>query len=298
MREQTPSRTAAWVAAARGLGSLLPEGVRLVEDPYGAAFTSPRLKRFIDARGPSALATMPGLGEWVLYMQVRTRVLDDAVREFTAGGGQQMVILGAGYDCRALRLEELRGAAVFEVDHPATQGRKRDVLARIGVHSPSRTITWDFEERPMAELPGALAEAGHDATRPTLTLWEGVTMYLTEPAIESSMRAIAALSAPGSRLAMTYFNRARISRPSLTTRAIAALVARVGEPWRWGWDPAELPAWMAAHGFTVLRDVSLADAARELLPPDLARRVDDPERRVAIVARESVVVASSDPPRA
>lgn len=295
MRDQTPSRTAAWVAAARAAGMLLPDEVRLADDPYGAAFASSRLQALIDRarhRGPSAAVTIPGLGEWVLYMQVRTRVLDDAVRDFAAEGGRQLVILGAGYDCRALRLPELEDAAVFEVDHPATQGHKQITLERLGARSPARYLHWNFETRPLAQLPAALADAGHDRAAPTLTLWEGVTMYLTEPTIDASVRTIAEYSAPGSGLAMTYFNRARIQRPSLATRALASLVARVGEPWRWGWDPAELPGWMERRGFQVTRDISLADAARALLPEELARRVDDADRRVAIVARESIAVSS------
>jgi len=295
MRDDTPSQTAAWVAAARGLGRLLPVDVRIADDPYGVAFAAPRLARFIDRvehREPRWLATMPGLGSWVLYMQVRTRVLDDEVRRFVEAGGGQVVILGAGYDCRALRLPELAGAAVFEVDHPATQRHKRDVLDRLGASSPARYVTWHFERRPMSELPGALAAAGHDPARPTLTLWEGVTMYLTEPAIDATLDAVREYSAAGSRLALTYFNRTRIDRPSIATRALKVVVGAVGEPWKWGWDPAALPDWMAGRGFEVERDVSLADAARALLPGSLARRVDDPGRRVAIVARESIAVAA------
>jgi methyltransferase (TIGR00027 family) len=293
MREHTPSRTAAWVAAARGFGMLLPDEARLAEDPYGRAFSESPLDRLLEravARNPRAI-TLPGVGEWVLYMQVRTRVLDDAVRDFVRSGGDQVVILGAGYDCRALRLPELASARVFEVDHPATQAHKQAVLARLGAASPSRYLAWDFEARPMDQLPAALVEAGHDAARRTLTLWEGVTMYLTEPAIDASLRAIAGYSASGSRLAFTYFNRARIAQPSLATRAVQAVVAHIGEPWRWGWVPAELPAWMAARGFSVESDRSLAAAAHELLPANLARRVDDPDRRIAIAARESIAQA-------
>jgi methyltransferase (TIGR00027 family) len=296
MRDDTPSRTAAWVAAARGLGHLLPADVRLADDPYGTAFAGARLARFLDrfaqADVARRLAAGPGLGTWILYMQVRTRVLDDEVRRFVAGGGRQVVILGAGYDCRALRLPELTGSTVFEVDHPATQNHKRAVLDRLGARSPARYITWHFERRPMAELPAALAEAGHDRTRPTLCLWEGVTMYLSEAAIDATLAAVTAWSAPGSALAFTYFNRRRIAKPSITTRAMKAVVGAIGEPWTWGWDPAELPAWMAARGLSVDADISLADAARRLLPSGLAKLVDDPDRRVAIVARESIALAS------
>ena len=77
-------------------------------------------------------------------------------------GGRQVVLLGAGYDTRALRLPELADATVLEVDHPATQGRKRSVLAKLGADSPARYVTWDFETRAMEDLPDVLEEAGLD----------------------------------------------------------------------------------------------------------------------------------------
>lgn len=293
MREGTPSRTAAWVAAARSMGSLLPEGVRLADDPYGAAFSSPRLARLLERGRPRPLAAMPGIRTWIVYMQVRTRLLDDAVRAFCAGGGRQLVLLGAGYDCRALRMHELADAEIYEVDHPATQGHKRAVLDRLGAASPSHYVTWDFEARPMEDLPGVLAEAGHDRTKPTLTIWEGVTMYLTEPAIEASLRAIATWSAPGSRLAFTYFAKSRLAKPSLATRAVQIAVARLGEPWRWGWIPDELPGYLRERGWDLASDVSTADAARELMPAELAAHVQRAESRVALaIVQESIAIAS------
>ena len=291
MRDDTPSRTAAWVAAARQLGRLLPQSVRIADDPFGAAFTSPQLHRVIeDGRVPPQLARVPGLSRWILYMQVRTRVIDDIARAFE---GPQVVVLGAGYDCRALRLPELAAKHVFEVDHPATQGHKRRVLERLGVASPARYLSWDFETEPVDDLPAALAAAGHDASAPTLTIWEGVTMYLTPAAIDASLRAIATWSAPRSQLAMTYFAKSQLATPSWTTRAIAAVVSRVGEPWRFGWAPDELPDYLAQRGLELTRDIALADAARELLPRDLARQVDADGRRVALAAApESIAIAA------
>ena len=119
-------------------------------------------------------------------------------------------------------------------------------------------------------------------------------MYLTEPAIDASLRAIRAWSAPGSQLAMTYFAKSRIAQPSLATRVIKAMVARIGEPWRFGWTPGELPGYLQARGFALATDRALADAARELLPADLAAFVDDPGRRFALsAAAESIALASS-----
>jgi len=294
MRDDAPSRTAAFVAAARQLGQLLPEQARLVDDPYGAAFTSRAMARVVerDASRLQLVGALPGIKQWVLYMQVRTRVIDDALREFLAAGGRQIVLLGAGYDCRALRLPELADANIFEVDHPATQGHKRAVLDQLQVDSPATYVTWDFESRPMDDLPEELANAGLDRADRVFTIWEGVTMYLTEPAIDASLRAIRAWSCEGSRLAMTYFAKTRIARPSLLTRAMKAAVSAVGEPWKFGWGPDELPGYLATRNFTLVRDVAMSDAARELLPASYAAHVANPDRRFALAAaQESIAVA-------
>jgi methyltransferase (TIGR00027 family) len=308
MRDDTPSRTAAWVAAARQLGQLLPDDIRLVDDPYGAAFTSRWVASLIEQaiaedhseapldlalrrlRGP--IAAVPGLQRWILYMQVRTRMIDDALRAFVEEGGRQLVLLGAGYDCRALRMPELVGVRTFEIDHPATQSHKRATLARIGASSPATYVTWNFEERPMEDLPEALAEAGHDPARPTFTIWEGVTMYLSEPAIDASLRAITEWSAPGSQLAMSYIEKAHLARPSLARRAMHAVFSRVGEPFRFGWDPDELGRYLDQRGFDLVDDVALSEAAHLLLPYELAVHVYDSGRHYALArSGESIALA-------
>ena len=287
MRDDTPSRTAQWVAAARGMGRLLPASVRIADDPYGMAFSSPTITRLMerarDARPDRAaqFARIPGLSKWIVYMQVRTRLIDDAVRDFVAAGGRQVVVLGAGYDCRALRLPELAAARVFEIDHPATQNHKLAVLARLGAASPARYLAWDFETRPMDDLPPALADAGHDPAAPTLTIWEGVTMYLTEGAIDASLRAIATWSVAGSELALTYYAKAELTAPSLTTRTLSVMVDRVGEPFKFGWRPDQLPEYLESRGFTLTRDVSMPEAARALMPPDLAAVLARADSRIA-----------------
>ena len=63
-----------------------------------------------------------------------------------------------------------------------------------------------------------------------------------------------------------------------------AVVATLGEPWRFGWDPADLPAYLAARGFKLERDVAIAEAARALLPAELAALRRDPGAQV--LARE------------
>ena len=89
-----------------GWPRLLPPDARLVDDPYGERVRERRGSPQRSSVERARLGQSPA-SPWILYMQVRTRVIDDAVRAFVAAGGRQLVLLGAGYDCRALRLAEL-----------------------------------------------------------------------------------------------------------------------------------------------------------------------------------------------
>jgi methyltransferase (TIGR00027 family) len=277
MREGRPSSTAAWVAACRSLGAALPAEARLADDPYGARFASPAALRLAHA----AVRVLPPthLTRFVAYMQVRTRALDDVFLEFVRGGGREVILLGAGYDCRAARFRRERaGVSFFEVDHPTTQAIKRARVEDDG--GGVQYVAFDFEAESVALLPDRLAARGHDASRPTLTIWEGVTMYLTERAIEESVAAVRALGPPGSLLAMTYFERTRIAR-----RHAARIVALAGEPWRFGWDPPALPAWLAARGFALVRDETVAELAERMLPRKWAGQVTQRDAHVAIARK-------------
>jgi O-methyltransferase involved in polyketide biosynthesis len=84
---------------------------------------------------------------------------------------------------------------------------------------------------------------------------------------------------------ITYFDRAAFDHPSPRERLFGALVARLGEPFRFGWDPDELPAWLAARGFALRDDRSNAETARELFSPRIAARYHGERRRIAVAER-------------
>jgi methyltransferase (TIGR00027 family) len=207
------------------------------------------------------------------WVQLRTRLIDEQLLAFVAAGGRQLVLLGAGYDVRAERLRDrLGGVRVLEVDHPATQRRKRRVLGAAGQSGgDARYLSWDFERDPMPALPRRLAAMGHDPAQPTFTVWEGVSMYLAEDVIAATVSAIRAWSAPGSRLAFDYFHRASLGHRGLVERWVVQLVTRRHEPFRFGWEPSELPRWLAAHRFALERDDGDADIANRLLSREHAR---------------------------
>jgi methyltransferase (TIGR00027 family) len=140
-----------------------------------------------------------------LINQFRTVVLDRTIA--SAGPIDQLVILGAGFDTRAWRLDALRHATVFEVDHPATQVLKRDRAAAIPAKAQQvRFVASDFHQD---DLAASLRAAGYDVSRPAFWLWEGVTLYLRPEAVAANLEALASLSAPGSHLALTYMSKDR-----------------------------------------------------------------------------------------
>jgi O-methyltransferase involved in polyketide biosynthesis len=95
------------------------------------------------------------------------------------------------------------------------------------------------------------------------------------------MRAIATWSPPRSQLVMTYQEETR-ERPSFAKRAVRAVVQRLGEPFKFGWYPEQLPEYLEARGFELASDVAMIDAARDLLPRELASQVGDTDSRIAI----------------
>lgn len=266
MHERRASFTAAFVAASRGLSPLLPNWMRLVDDPYGAHLAHPLLGALVD--GLSALPSplrMAAWGPlapmlpWAVFMQVRTQAIDLALLDATARGCAQAVILGAGLDARAVRLADaLRGVTVFEVDHPATQAYKRAALARVGAASAARYLAWNFERDALDTLPDALSSLGHDRTKPTFTIWEGVTMYLTRPAIDATLTAVRAYSAAGSEVAINYIDPSLLARPTVVRRAVSTFVRGVGEPFITGLEQAEMASLLARFGFEVVRNESFS----------------------------------------
>lgn len=192
-------------------------------------------------------------------MVVRTVAIDDAIREARS---PQLVILGAGLDGRAWRMPELRDVTVFEVDHPDSQRTKRERAQSLAhVCRDIRFVPVDFTRD---NLETALAGAGHDATRPTTWVWEGVVMYLTVQDIEATLGIVERRSAPDSRLIIAYHS------PSLVLAIAGRIVRRVGEPLQSALRADEMKSLLSRYGFGIVRDDHIAGIARRL-PDDVAR---------------------------
>jgi methyltransferase (TIGR00027 family) len=158
------------------------------------------------------------------------------------------VVLGAGLDTFAYR-NPLPAIRVFEVDFPATQQWKRDLLKNAGIAEPANVtyVPLDFEH---TTLRAGMADAGVDATKPVFFGWLGVVPYLTLPAFRSTIDVISGLPA-GSGVSFDFALAAdELSlRLRLAHAALAARVAAAGEPFRLYFRSEQLENELRSAGF-------------------------------------------------
>jgi methyltransferase (TIGR00027 family) len=238
------------------------------EDHFAKYFIGVR-KRILTAALPQSLLrcmlerVAPGSYGFAF---ARTRCFDDVLLSEAASGIEQLVILGAGYDSRALRFRrELKGARVFEVDHPKTQARKMDILLRSVPSIPSNVqyVSVDFNRD---DLLAELTKKGFSRCRRTLFLWEGVSYYLPKPVVAGILR-FAASGAPGSSIVFDYALRKFVEGDTSTYGGahIARWLRKIGEPFVFGLNPQETPHFLGECGLTPLFDIGPEEAEARYL---------------------------------
>ena len=199
---------------------------------------------------------------------VRTRYIDDVLGEALRSGLEQVVILGAGFDSRAYRIPGIERTSVFEVDHPVTQAEKKDVVARRLGTLPAHVtfVPIDFSAHSLdTVMPGA----GYRTEAKTFFICEGVTHYLSAPTVDAVFRYVARSAATGSQMVFTYIDRAILDGSVTFTGAdtTVATVRRAGEPYTFGFDPAELPQYLAARDLILIEDVGTSTYRERYLRP-------------------------------
>ena len=263
MRRNRASNTALKVAHAVVFLSREPKVAALL--PPGLAGSTERLLRAsgLLGRGRSRRLDSPlfrrfyyyldslGASGQLLFIGVRKRLVADEAATAIARGCRQVLVIGGGLDTLALRLaQEHPDLTLVEVDHPASQHRKRDALAQLG--PPPANLHLVAEDLTAGDLADALrALPAWDATRPTFAVAEAVFMYLDGEAVERTLRELRDVTAPGSTLLFSYLRRdarGRLllgKRPRLAAMALAA----GGEPLRWAVAEGELGDLLAATGW-------------------------------------------------
>ena len=243
-----PSRTSQAVAAWRALLTR-PSG------PHGDAGAQAALCRgMVPVADPVMRA----------HLRARTRFVDDQVQAALGRGTGQVVVLGAGYDDRALRFRK-PGVRYFEVDHPATQDDKRLRLERAGVDVGGLTlVAADFR---VDDVTTVLARAGHRADRPSLVLAEGLLVYLDRGAVVDLLAGVRSRAAPGSALAASLaVHPEGVDSAWVTARANAARPGAATEPWRTVLPPLAHLALVERSGWSVVQTLGDESFDAEAVP--------------------------------
>ena len=254
------SQTAQWTCLNRAVAALEPDPLY-----HGPDWIAPRLLpiwlawllRLAPARRYFRGLGAPGVHEYVL---ARTKYVDAACQRALAEGIGQVVILGAGFDSRALRLAGAApGTRFFELDAPPTQAAKRRQLARRGLAEPEG-LAFAALDLERGDLAAVLVAAGFAPGRPSLFVAEGLTMYLEPPAVDRLLAELRALGGAESRLVFDFVHASVLRGEGryFGEAQIAARVAKAGERWRFGIDEGGLPDFLAGRGWRLAEQMDAA----------------------------------------
>jgi methyltransferase (TIGR00027 family) len=239
------SETALGAAEMRAEESSRPD--RLFDDPYAGAFVAAAPPLFPDL--PS-LDDDPGLAalkdEFLAGMAIRTRFYDEFLATACAAGSRQVVLLAAGLDTRAFRLDWPPNTRVFELDLPKLFTFKEAVLEQQGATPGCARTVVAVDLRD--DWPAQLVAAGFDRGVPSAWTAEGLLAYLANDDAERLLARVGELSATGSELSFEYDDFAADSTLS-QLRAMPGM-QEVASMWEGGL--IEQPAkWLSGHGWQV-----------------------------------------------
>lgn len=252
-----PENTAARVALWRALHVELDPPPHVFEDVVGLRLLAPdRDWRKRPDMGPF---TKP----FRASILARARFVEDEVEAAAARGVSQYVVLGAGLDTFAQRRSELASRmAVFEVDQPVPQAWKAQRLEELGFGVPPylHLVPVDFERGD--DWMARLESSGFSRDRPAVVASTGVSMYLSQSAIEATLRAAASI-APGSTFVMSFMLPIELAEPEFRSGIeAAARGARAnGTPFISFFTPQEMLALAREAGFPTAEHVSAAALA-------------------------------------
>jgi methyltransferase (TIGR00027 family) len=261
MQTGRASRTALRVAIRRAAHQVI-DRPRVLDDPIAVPLIGPGFDRDMER------AMHPVARDFRLFMASRSRYAEDQLAAAVALGVTQYVVLGAGLDTFAYR-NPFPQLHVFEVDFPATEQWKHELLAESKIEIPNNLtyVPLDFEHQTLAE---GLAEAGFDAGSPAFFGWLGVVPYLTLEAFRSTLAMIGTLPT-GTAVSFDYV----FSPDTLSPKrrqifdTLAKRVEAAGEPFRLFFAPDELEGELRRAGFQRIEQLD-SDGLNELYFKDRA----------------------------
>jgi methyltransferase (TIGR00027 family) len=218
--------------------------------------------------------------QMINYQAIRTHFFDAYFADGVAAGIRQVVILAAGLDSRAYRLDWPAGTTVYEIDLPKVLEYKAETLASHGATpiADRRPVPVDLRH----DWPQALRDAGFDATLPTAWLAEGLLPFLPAQALEAMFASIDTVSGSGSRVAVEIFGVDEEKRKEAEEKWAQLKAKREARGEDTSFNPFDLwfddggrpdcGEWFAAHGWTTQVVNAREEALRLGRPPQSEER--------------------------
>jgi methyltransferase (TIGR00027 family) len=255
MKPTEPSRTALMIARQRAAHQVLDHG-SILDDPLAMKILREDEKDVLQFANKHPLASIGRL-----ITAARSRIAEDALSRAVERGIRQIVILGAGLDTFALRNpHSARQIRLYEVDHPATQAWKRQLLDEAQIALPPWLIfvPVDFERDELGEN---LVTAGFQPNSPAFFTWLGVVPYLTEDAIGRTLDYMSSI--PSSEVVFDYMEPPEASSEEvrqLETERTEQL-KKMDERSVSRFEPAGMAALLRSHGFCAIEDINFQEIA-------------------------------------
>jgi methyltransferase (TIGR00027 family) len=259
--EESTSRTAAMTCSIRA-GSFYEHDACLHSDDYIAPrilphFVQPLVKSRLIRKTFMRLLSPEGIYEYVI---ARTKYIDLAVHTAMEEGVRQIVLLGAGYDSRAVRFfTDSPETVFFELDTPALQTAKRGQYQKRGivVQSNCRFVPVHFGRESVEQK---LLESGFDPGESSLFILEGVLMYLPEETVQETLSIMQRLMSRGSRAVADVIYQSVLRREDryYGEEDISRRVSKYGEAWKFGIEESGITEYFRDQGFTVAEEADTA----------------------------------------
>ncbi len=272
MQEDNPSRTAQYMALFRAIETVRPSQKRLFNDPYAKIFLDNKLKLAVK------ISIIPILSRLILMLIqnkapgalssgiARTKYIDDLLEQTISDGVKQVIILGAGFDTRALRLNFLNNISIIEIDHPDTSNIKIKKLEnRIGdLPSNVKYYQLDFEKQSLTDLAN---KYNLNLDIPTTIIWEGVTNYLNQEAVNKTFEFIQKFS-DITYIIFTYIDKLVLEKPQAFkgTEQLFKNLKKSEEPYTFGIQPDKLSEYLNKFDLTLIENQSANEYRNKYMP--------------------------------
>ena len=281
-------------AAKTGLGPIIlvaieqyyPENERIISDNLASSMLPFGMRAFVWFMRFSAVRKWmvkkiekksPGIWAGLLC---RKRYIDEKLfdpdQEIEA-----IVNLGAGFDTRVYRMPSSAPVCAWEIDQSDNIAQKENRLVRSLGQIPThiRLISIDFDRDDLGSI---LSENGYSSGKRTFIIWEGVTQYLTEMGIQTTLNVLSKAK-QGSHLVFTYILKEFLTGDNLYDQEKHYQQFVEKGVWLFGLHPGEVSSFLGPYGWKVLEDLAYEELAENYLEPT--------GRKLSVLPIERIVLA-------